>query len=99
MYGPATSSGLHGASAQVYAMPAMLHMATIDPPTTGVATFTIYDSADNNISGKTVLLYVEQMAGINSVPYASPVPIVANYGLYCVLTGVDAGYILHYSAS
>jgi hypothetical protein len=99
MYGPATSSGLRTTSAQVYSMPAMLYMATIDPPTTGVATFTVYDSADANISGKTILLYVEQMAGINSVPYPSPVPIVANYGLYCVLTGTDAGYIVHYSAS
>lgn len=102
MYNVADSSGRKQADAQIATMPCRVHGIIVDPPSTGIVTLTVYDSEDSNTSGKRVLLYFEQLAGIGSVPVNHPAPIVANRGIYCTFSGVDianAGYIVYYSLS
>lgn len=92
-----TSSGLKTADASILARPGYLHTIMVDPPSSGVATLTIYDSENSSVSGKTELAYIEIPAGVASDPIHFTTPLNANRGIYGVLTGTAAGYIVHFS--
>lgn len=100
MYNIADSSGRISDDQQIATRPCMLHGIIVDPPSTGTVSLTVYDSENSSVSGKKVLVYFEQLAGINSVPVNHPAPLVANRGIYCVFSGIDkanAGYIVYFS--
>jgi hypothetical protein len=93
-----TSTGLKTADYQIYAGPGSLNTIFVDPPSVGVATLTIYDSANSAVSGKTELVYIEIPAGVTSDAAHLTLPVAFNFGAYAVLTGTGAGFIAHFCA-
>lgn len=97
MYGPSTSSGDLSISTQVYARPGLFYAAILKPPSTGVATLTVYDSPSSSTSGRTIIAYIEQYAGTSTEPLVLPIPVVVNFGLYCAFSGTGSSFQIHFS--
>ncbi len=97
MYGPSTASDDLSTDQVVYPRSGFLFGAFVEPPTTGVATLTIYDSSNSTTAGKKVLLKLQQFAGNSTTPALLPVPVIANQGIFCQFTGTGATYQIHYA--
>ena len=94
-----TSSGLKSASAQITTRCAGLAGIDANPPAAGYATITIYDSEDSNTSGKLVLAEIQLDAGYISVNHEYNSPVIANRGIYAVLTetgGTGTTFVARY---
>lgn len=90
------SSGELSASAQVFVGRCYVTGAQLMPPSAGTATLKIYDSENSTTTGKVVLAEIAcQTAGING-SYESG-PIIAQRGIYCVLTGTASTYTTQFS--
>ncbi len=92
-----TSSGLKTSDTTICTRECYLHTIVLDPPSSGVATLTVYDSANSTTSGKNILWKMEVSAGTSSDPQHFTTPVNANQGIHCVFTGTDSGFIIHYS--
>lgn len=95
-----TSSGNKTADAQICSTgrECFLHTVFLDPPSSGTATLTIYDSENSTVSGKNILAYVEVAStATGSEVYHLTTPVNANKGIYAVFTGTGSSYQVHYS--
>ena len=100
MYGSrmvATSSGIKTASAQIMNGAGCLMGIDVQSPASGITLLTIYDSADSDITNKLVLAEVEMDAGFMSLTHEYMAPVVANNGIYVIMTGPSLRYIVRYS--
>lgn len=95
-YGPITSSSQLTANQQIYQRSGSFYGAIIAPPSSGIATLTVYDNANSQASG-TVLLAMEQFAGNSAQPAIFTYPMAVQYGIYCVFSGTNSNYIAYYS--
>lgn len=68
-------------------------------PTTGTATLVVYDSADSNTSGKTILAEFEIDAGMPSCNHEYTNMVNANHGIYATLTDTSgsSSFIIRYA--
>lgn len=92
-YSATTSSDLLTADAAVYAHPCLLHTVTLIPAAAD-STVVIYDNA-TAASGK-VLAKIFVLATTASQTIHFTIPVRANNGLFADVTGVAAGYIVHF---
>lgn len=68
-------------------------------PTTGSALLTVYDSSDSSTSGKLVLAEFEIDAGMPSCNHEYTNLVIANSGLYALLTDISgtSSFIVRYA--
>ncbi len=92
--GASTSSGLQTANVLVTANPAKLTSVVLNPAA-AASTLIVYDNNTAAASG-TVLAKVVVPASAASVSVVFDSPVVANRGLYCVVTGTAADYVVTY---
>lgn len=93
----ATSTGLKTATAQITTMPGSLVNILVDPPSSGVATLTVYDSDAAATTSGTELFYAEIAAGTDTPGGLLNFPITVNKGIYAVFSGTGSSYLLHYT--
>lgn len=94
-----TSSGVKNADAQILSLPGNIMGIDIIPPDSGQAIVQVYDSENSSTSGKLLLAECHVDAGMPTLNHEWLRPIIANRGVYCVLTqtgGANAGYIIRY---
>lgn len=93
------SSGSKTADAAITTQPSILCGIDMITPTTGTATLVIYDSANSSVSGKLILAEMEVDAGMPSCNHEYMAAVVAQNGLYAVLTdaSVSASYIIRFA--
>lgn len=89
-----TSSGLLSASTQVTTIPGQLFGATLVGGS-ATATLTIYDSASGATTAGTEICYIGALTG-DCTPALFNHGVVANKGLYAVVSGTGAKFVLHY---
>lgn len=87
-----SSSGLKTTSAQIVAIPGSLMGFDVMAASSGQNFFTIYDSEDSNVSGKTVLALIEADAGMVSINHEFFAPVGVNRGIYVAVSGTGTGY-------
>lgn len=80
-----SSSGEKSATAQITNTGGFLHGLELNPPSSGLATLKVYDSAT---AGTTKLITTATTAaGLSSIYIEFPGPRACNSGIYAVLTG------------
>ncbi len=87
VYSYSNPSGLKTSSSQIMVGPGALSGIDAVAPSSGVVVLTIYDSPDNNTSGRVVLAQVEVDAGMVSVNHEFTTPVGVNQGIYVEATG------------
>lgn len=94
-----TSSGVQSASFQLTSMASQLFGMALYGDGTNAATLTIYDSANSTTSGKLVIgqLLLAATEKQASAPDFMNHGIVANNGMYAVLSGTGASCIAYYA--
>lgn len=92
-----TSSGLKSADAQITTQQSYVMGFDLQPPCTGIITFTVYDSSNSDTTNKLVLAQAEIDAGVASINHEFFAPIIANSGIYCTISGGTSTYQLRYS--
>ena len=93
------SSGKKSASSQIVLRTAALAGVDVNPPSTGYAVLTIYDSATGTSVDGDILAEVEADAGLVSCNHEFTRPVVCNKGIYAKLDqfgGSDATFIVRY---
>lgn len=96
------SSGIKTAPNQIYARSSYLCGVNVNPPTTGYTLLTIYDTANGPDLNALILVQIHMDAGMVGVTHEFVAPVIANYGLYCSVTGgtsPDVSYSVRYSAA
>ncbi len=96
---PVNSSGRKTASSQICTLSGFLAGIDMISPSSGTATLTVYDSNNSDTTGKTILAEMEVDAGMPSCNHEYPSMVIANKGLYVVLTDTSgtATYIIRYA--
>lgn len=90
----AQTGGKQTASAVVYSGPCVLTFVKLVEAGAD-STLTLYDSATATTSGKTIMDYLEVMAGDGQVGGPMTVPLTFSQGVYAVVTGTSAYYFVH----
>src|SRR5271165_3366673 len=96
---PVNSSGVKSATAQISTNPGFLAGLDMITPTTGVAIITVYDSNNSTTAGANILAEMQVDAGMPSCNHEYHNMVVANKGIYIVLSDASgtATYIVRYS--
>ena len=94
---PSTSSGLKSASAVIMAIPGTLNGLQVIGDGTNAATVTIYDSSTASTSGLVLAKIVVDAGATYEELVIAESGIVANNGIYAVVSGTGAEYIVQFA--
>lgn len=93
---PSTSSGLQSATALISSNIGRLHAIQVITDGTNAATLVVYDNNAASATGTVLAKIKVSGAGLYETLVMQDAGQVVNKGLYCVLTGTGAEYIVHY---
>lgn len=96
---PVNSSGVKSATTQICTMRGFLGGLDMISPDTGTATLTLYDSENTDTINKLILAEMEVDAGMPSCNHEYTNMVVANRGIYAVLTDTSgtATFVVRYA--